>query len=247
METFFSILTGVRQTRLKNQRTNWWPMIFDQRLDRELMASVTDLAQNHLFRTTLQQFNFFYLMAFPGIGQYVNTNPCDWKSFQSSTMDDKDQTLFEAPAEADLELFEDDFLHLVLVDDYLPDQNHDTSSSTNVRVRVTAENVCGSRQSSSLWCVATCANQLPNVRSRVAIATQSLPTASWASEKSSKFVTRLMPATDPVHIGSLLLYPNFLEEIGTCSNNLMDRMAFPLSLLDLWNSPATRWRKFNNI
>ena len=43
-------------------------------------------------------------MAFPGIGQYVNTNPCDWKSFQSSTMDDKDKTLFKAPAEANLKL-----------------------------------------------------------------------------------------------------------------------------------------------
>ena len=47
--------------------------------------------------------NLFYLMAFPGIGQYVNTNPCDWESVQPSTMDDKDKTLFE-PAEADLEL-----------------------------------------------------------------------------------------------------------------------------------------------
>ena len=40
--------------------------------------------------------NLFYLMAFPQIVQYVNTNPCDWESFQSTIMDDKDTTLFEA-------------------------------------------------------------------------------------------------------------------------------------------------------
>ena len=31
-----------------------------------------------------------------------------------------------------------------------------------------------------------------------------------------------------MHIGSLLSYPKFLEETGTCSNNIMDWMAFSL-------------------